>query len=115
MIGYMDAGYLSGPHYDQFQTWFCILTWRFMKSSKQTPMRTSTNHSEIIALYEATHECVWLHRMINHIQQSCCISSMESPTIIYEDNDTCVTLQTSYIKSNITKNIAPKLFYPHEL
>ena len=24
-------------------------------------------------------------------------------------------MQTSYIKSNITKHIAPKLFYPHEL
>ena len=41
---------------------------------------------------------------------------MESPTIIYEDNAACVTqMQTAYIKSNITKHIAPKLFYPHEL
>ena len=24
-------------------------------------------------------------------------------------------MQTGYIKSNITKHIAPKLFYPHEL
>lgn len=24
-------------------------------------------------------------------------------------------METGYIKSNITKNIAPKLFYPHEL
>ena len=57
-----------------------------MKSSKQTLMTTSTNHSEIIALYEATHECVWLHRMINHIQLSCGIGSILKPTIIYEDN-----------------------------
>ena len=41
---------------------------------------------------------------------------MESPTIIYEDNAACVTqMQTCYIKCNITKHIAPKLFYPHEL
>jgi hypothetical protein len=40
----------------------------------------------------------------------------ESPTIIYEDNATCISqMQTGYIKSNITKHIAPKLFYPHEL
>ena len=33
-----------------------------------------------------------------------------------EDNVACVTkMQTGYIKSNITKHIAPKLFYPHEL
>ena len=29
-----------------------------MKSSKQNPTATSTNYSEIIALYEASHECV---------------------------------------------------------
>ena len=54
--------------------------------------------------------------MINHIQQSCGIGSIESPTIIYEDNSACVTqMQSGYIKSNITKHIVPKLFYPHEL
>ena len=79
-------------------------------------MATSTNHSEIIALYEASRECVWLRRMISHIQKSCDIGSLESPTIIYEDNAACVTqMQTGYIKSNITKHIAPKLFYPHKL
>jgi len=84
-----------------------------MKSSKQTLTATSTNHSEIIALYEALRECVWLRRMINHIQQSCGIGSIESPTIIYEDNSAYVTqIQTGYIKSNITKHIVPKLFYP---
>ena len=49
-------------------------------------MATSTNHSEIIALYEASRECVWLRRMINHIQQSCGIGSIESHTVIYKDN-----------------------------
>ena len=79
-------------------------------------MATFTNHFEIIALYEASRECVWLRRMINHIQKSCDIGSLESPTIIYEDNAACVTqMQIGYIKSNITKHIAPKLFYPHEL
>jgi hypothetical protein len=62
-----------------------------MKSSKQTLTATSTNYYEIIALFEASHECVWLHRMINHMQQSCSIGSIESPTIIYKDNFTYVT------------------------
>ena len=49
-------------------------------------------------------------------KQSCGISSMNKPTIIYEDNAACVTqMQTGYIKSNMTKHIAPKLFFPHEL
>ena len=54
--------------------------------------------------------------MINHIEQSCGIGSMNTPTIIYEDKAACVTqMQTGYIKSNMTKHIAPKLFFPHEL
>ena len=118
MIGYIDAGYLSNPHNGKSQTGFVFLyggTVISQKSSKQTLTATSTNHSEIIALYEASRECVWLRRVINHIQQSCGIGSIESPTIIYEDNSACVThMQTGYIKSNITKHIAPKLFYPHE-
>jgi hypothetical protein len=52
----------------------------------------------------------------NHIPQSCGVGSIKSPTIIYEDNAACVAqMQIGYIKSNITKHTAPKLFYPHEL
>jgi len=77
---------------------------------------TSTNHSEIIALYEASRECVWLRRMINHMIQSCGICALETPTIIFEDNSVCVIqMESGYIKSNMTKHIIPKLFYPHEL
>jgi hypothetical protein len=50
----------------------------------------STNHSEIIALYEAAHECAWLHRVINDIRVSCGIEPIGSPTIIYADNAACV-------------------------
>jgi hypothetical protein len=54
--------------------------------------------------------------MINHIQQSCDIGSITKPTIIYEDNSACIAqMNAGYIKSNITKHIAPKLLYPHEL
>jgi hypothetical protein len=45
-----------------------------------------------------------------------CMASSESPTTIYEDNVACISqMQIGYIKSNITKYVAPKLFYPHEL
>ena len=73
MVGYADAGYPSDPHNARSQTGFVFLcggtaiSWR---SSTQTLVATSSNHSEIIALYEATCECVWLQRMIKHIQKS---------------------------------------------
>ena len=119
MLGYTDAGYLSDPHNGRSQTGFVFLqdgTTISWKSPKQTLVFASTNHSEIIALYEASRECVWLRRMINHIIQSCGIGALETPTIIFEDNSACVTqIESGYIKSNMTKHIIPKLFYPHEL
>ena len=56
MVGYVDVGYMSDPHNAISQTGFVFLcggtaiSWR---SAKQTLVATSTNHSEIIALYEA--------------------------------------------------------------
>jgi hypothetical protein len=74
---------------------------------------TSTNNSEIIALFEASRECVWLRRMVHHILTSCAISSFESPTIIYEDNVACVVqMETSYVKTNLKKHMSLKLFSP---
>jgi hypothetical protein len=119
MVGYVDAGYMSDPHTARSQTVFVFLcggatiSW---KSIKQISVATSTNHSEIIALYETTRECVWLRRMINHIHKSCGKGVINTHTIIYEDNAACVThMHMGYVKSNLTKPIAPKFFYPHEL
>jgi hypothetical protein len=39
-----------------------------------------------------------------------------SPTIIYKDNVACVAqMKTRYIKTNYTKHISLKLFFPHQL
>ena len=78
LVRYTDAGYLSDPHNARSQTDFVFLhggTAISWKSSKQTLVATSTNHYEIIALFEASHECVWLRKMINHIEKSCGIDS----------------------------------------
>jgi ribosomal protein S24E len=119
VVGYTDARYQSNPHNGRSQIGFVFLhngTAISWTSSKQTLVTTSTNHSEIVALYEASRECVWLRRMINHIQQSYGLGSIQALTIIYEDNAACITqMETCYIKSNINKHISYKLFYPHEL
>ena len=55
LVGYTDAGYKSDPHKARSQIGyvFCyngtVISWR---STKQTLIVTSTNHSEIISLYE---------------------------------------------------------------
>jgi hypothetical protein len=61
LLGYADAAYLFDPYDSISQTDFVFLndginiSW---KSSKQTCVSTSNNHSEIIAYYEASHLCV---------------------------------------------------------
>ena len=67
LIGYADAGYLSDPHKARSQTGYVFtcggtsISWR---SVKQMLTATSSNHSEIIAIHETSHECVWLRSMI---------------------------------------------------
>jgi hypothetical protein len=61
IIGYTNAGYLSDPHNGRSHTGFVFLyneTYISWKSFKQTLVTTSTNHSEIVDLYEASRECV---------------------------------------------------------
>ena len=80
-------------------------------------MATSSNHSEIIAIHEASRECIWLRLMIQHIQESCRLPFIkDNPTTLFEDNVACIAqIKGGYIKGDITKHISPKFFYTHEL
>nr|GEU70468.1 retrotransposon protein, putative, Ty1-copia subclass [Tanacetum cinerariifolium] len=108
IIGYADVGYLSDPHKARSQTGYVFLnggtaiSWR---SQKQTLVATSSNHAEVIALHEASIECVWLRSMTQLIVTSCGLNKEKSPTIIHEDNATCVAqIKEGYIKA-IGRNI----------
>ncbi|KAL0329044.1 UNVERIFIED_CONTAM: hypothetical protein Sradi_4891100 [Sesamum radiatum] len=63
LVGYSDAGYLSDPYKAISQSGYVFMyggtaiSWR---STKQALVVTSSNHAELIALYEARRECVWL-------------------------------------------------------
>ena len=73
---------------------------------------TSSNHLEIIAIHEASRECIWIRSMIQHIQESCGLPFIkDNMTTLCEDNATCI----AQIKGDITKHISPKFFYTHEL
>jgi len=120
LIGYADAGYLSDPHKARSQTGYLFtyggtsISWRSMK---QTIVATSSNHAEIIAIHEASRECVWLRSMTQHILQLCGLSAQTKiPTILYEDNAACIDqLKGGYIKGDRTKHISPKFFFTHDL
>ncbi len=112
MAGYADSGYLSDPHKALSQTGYVFLcggTTISWKSTKQTMVATSTNHSEIIGLFEVSKECMWLRRVIQHVQNTCGLNITPTPAIIYEDNSACVAqIQMGYVKTSLTKHISPK-------
>ncbi|KAL0428635.1 UNVERIFIED_CONTAM: Retrovirus-related Pol polyprotein from transposon TNT 1-94, partial [Sesamum latifolium] len=120
LVGYSDAGYLSGPHKAISQSGYVFMyggtaiSWR---STKQTLVATSSNHAELIALYEVGRECVWLRSLTHYVRESCGLESIEkSPTVIYEDNAACIAqIKDGYIKGDRTKHISPKFFSTHEL
>ncbi|KAM2774474.1 hypothetical protein COP1_019359 [Malus domestica] len=93
-VGYADASFLSDPHKARSQNGYVFtygdiaISW---PSTKQTLLATSSNHSEIIALHEASRECSWLRSMIYRIRNSCGLpSKTDTPTVIHEDNQACV-------------------------
>ncbi|KAK9114820.1 hypothetical protein Syun_021617 [Stephania yunnanensis] len=117
--GYADAGFLSDPHKARSQTGYvftCGKTTISWKSVKQTMVAISSNNSEVLVIHEARHECVWFRNTIEHIQESCGLSSIKnSSTILYEDNAACIAqLSEGFIKWDKTKHISPKFFYAHE-
>jgi hypothetical protein len=116
----VDVDYLSDPHIGRSQTGYLFTygnTAILWKSVKQIISATSSNHSEITAIHEASHECIWVRSVIQHIREKCGLSSIkDNPTILYEDNAACITqIRRGYIKGDRTKHISPKFFYTHEL
>jgi len=114
LVGYVDASFLFDPHKGRSQIGYMftcesiVILWR---SVKQTLIATSSNHLEIIAIHEASQECIWLRSVIQHIREMCGLSTIKDRLIIlYEDNIACIT----QIR-NRTKHISPKFFYTHEL
>ena len=51
---------------------------------------TSSNHSEILVIHDASRECVWLRWMIQHIQETCGLPSIRgNATMLHDDNAAC--------------------------
>jgi len=89
MIGYADAGYLWDPHKVRSQTWYVftcggmVISWR---SQKQTLIVTSSIHAEVITIYAASRECIWLRSVTQNIQVTWELPVDRDPTTWFEDN-----------------------------
>ncbi|KAG8498040.1 hypothetical protein CXB51_007192 [Gossypium anomalum] len=120
LIGFADAGFMPDPHNGKSQTGY-VFTYRVTaiswRSMKQTIAATSSNHAEILAIHEASRECVWLRSMIQHIMNNCGLSSgKEATTVLFEENTACIDqFDNGYVKGDRTKHIAPKFFFTYDL
>ncbi|KAM3394005.1 hypothetical protein P3S68_003006 [Capsicum galapagoense] len=119
LIGHANVGYLSDPHKARSQIGYVFIyggstiSWRYTKKSI---IATSSNHTEIIAIHEASRECVWLRSMIHLIRENCGVKYDNLPIILYRDNSVYIAhLKVGFINGERTKHILPKLFYIHEL
>ena len=90
LIGYADVGCMSDPHKAHSQTDYVFTignTMIFFRFTKQTLVATFLNHAELIALYEATRECVFLRVVSEYIRSTGGLSSInDALTTIQEDN-----------------------------
>ncbi|XP_070681703.1 uncharacterized protein [Malus domestica] len=87
-----------------------------LRSTKQMLVVTSSNHTEILALHEASRECFWLKAVIEHIRSTNGLTSIvDLPTTIFEDNKAFIEqLKKGYIKGDNTKYISRIFFYSHQ-
>ena len=116
--GYADAGYLSAPEKGRSQSGYVFtmagsaISW---SSKLQPTVATSSNHAELIALFDTTKEAVWLRNMSKSLKQLANLDIDEKPMQIYEDNDACRhQMSEGFIKSENTKHLTPKIFYAAE-
>ena len=72
-------------------------------------------HAELIALYETTRELTWIRALLCNLSATLALPPIDIIPV-YEDNQPCIDHASSgYIKSEATKPMAPKIFYPHQL
>ena len=70
LLRYMIVGYLSNPYKARTQIRYVFIygnttiSWRLVK---HTMVTAYLNHWEILAIYKASQECIWLRSLIQHI------------------------------------------------
>jgi hypothetical protein len=79
-------------------------------SRKQTLVALSSTEAEYIALSEATQEAICLRRLLEDFNQQ-----ITGPTVIYEDNQSCIKLLQDERSSHRTKHIATKYHFVRDL
>lgn len=113
LIGYSDADW-SGDTADRksntgylFQLGEATVCWA---SRKQTSVSLSSMEAEYFALSEACKEVVWLRRLLEEIGEK-----QGGPTVILEDNRSCIDFVKEERLSRRSKHIDTRLCYTRDL
>lgn len=113
LIGYADADW-GGDTVDRksntgyiFKYCGSPLIW---SSHKQSLVTLSSTEAEYIALSEAVKEALWIRRLLQDFDQA-----TEGPTVIMEDNQSCIKMLQNDRLSHRTKHIATKYHFIRDL
>ena len=78
-------------------------------SKKQATVALSTAEAEYVALSMATHEAVWLRRLLTDVGES-----PKSPTVIHEDNQGAIVMAKNPVGHARTKHIYIRYHFTRE-
>lgn len=111
LLTYVDSDFANSPG-RRSTTGYCIylggslIAWN---SRLQDTVATSTTEAEYIALFEATKETVWLRQLVTSMGYA-----QEGPTIVNEDNLSCIALSRDNTHHSRTKHINIKYHFTRE-
>ena len=79
-------------------------------SHKQSMVTLSSTEAEYIALSETVQESIWIRRLIQDLNEN-----ITGPTVIFEDNQSCIKMLQNEKSSGRTKHIDTKYHYVRDL
>lgn len=109
LIGYADANWAEDRDSRKSNSGYTffynggLINW---SCRKQSCVSLSSTEAEFIALSDACQEAVWLQRLLKDMHQNIIL-----PTVINEDNQSCLKIVKEEKFSNRTKHIDTKLHF----
>lgn len=107
--GYADANWAADRESRKSNSGYvfllngCAVSW---SCKKQACVALSSTEAEFIALSETCKEAIWLRKLLEDME-----IIQASPTVIYEDNQSCLSIIKEEKLSNRTKHIDTKRYF----
>lgn len=113
LTGYVDADWANDDTTRRSTTGYvfqifdnCTVTWN---TKRQNSVATSSTEAEYMALYEGVKEAIWIKSVFKSINLD-----LNKPIVIYEDNQSCISIATNPSNHKRTKHIDIKYHFTRE-